>query len=79
MVKDVDIRLDDLKKKLNIDLLGLVEAKSLDQVGPRILANKNEGLTTDFELDDLSLRIDPRTRLADVKYFCLRHVLLLAL
>lgn len=67
MVKDVNIRLDYLKKKLNIDLLGLVEAKSLDQVGPRILANKNEGLTTDFELDDLSLRIDPRTRLADVQ------------
>lgn len=67
MVKDVDIRLDDLKKKLNIDLLGLVEAKSLDQVGSRILSNKNEGLTTDFELQDLSLRIDPWTRLERVK------------
>lgn len=67
MVKLMKEKLNNLKKKLNIDLLGLVEAKTLDQVGTRILANKNMGLTTDFELDNLSLRVDPRTRLENVQ------------
>lgn len=67
MVKLMNEKLNDLKKKLNIDLLGLVEAKTLDQVGTRILANKAKGLTTDFETRNLSLRIDPRTRLENVQ------------
>ncbi|MDO5028838.1 MAG: tRNA epoxyqueuosine(34) reductase QueG [Bacillota bacterium] len=58
--------LKDLKEKLNIDLLGIVEGKRLDLVGQRIVADQEAGFTTDFELEDLDLRIDPKTRLENV-------------
>lgn len=59
--------LETLKKALDIDLLGVVEAKKLEDIKEKIRSNKNEGYYTEFECDNIDSRIDPNLHLENAK------------
>lgn len=67
MVKVLDKFIENLRKKVDIDLLGLVGADSLDTIRDRILENQSLGFYTDFEVSDIEKRTNPNLHLQNCK------------
>lgn len=66
-MKYLENYLENLKKNLNIDLLGVVESKKLDEIKEKIVSNRNLGYYTEFESEDIDSRIDPSIHLENSK------------
>lgn len=59
--------LEDLRKKVGVDLLGLVKAEDLSLVRERILESKAKGYTTSFEIENINKRTKPEDLLENCK------------
>lgn len=66
-MKEFKEYLENLKKKINVDLLGLVKAEVLEKVKEDLQENIKLGYKTSFENEDLTSRVSPSFHLESAK------------